>query len=142
MIELKCDRCGENCGLNASVIDIHVVHNPNPVRFGDIGEIRLTDDNTHIRYMLCQSCYDKQGLPNPYRTGEKLVEEIKNSGVVHAVWVAQCCTVNTCRWVCSRCETEAKTDKKKQLAPYCSFCGAKMNNPGSDYSRTESENNV
>lgn len=87
MIELKCDRCGENCGLNASVIDIHVVHNPNHVRFGDIGEIRLTDDNTHIRYMLCQSCYDKQGLPNPYRTGEKLTEEIKKSGERHGKWL-------------------------------------------------------
>lgn len=80
MIELKCDRCGENCGLNARVIDIHVVHNPNPVRFGDIGEIHLTDDNTHIRYILCQNCYGKQGLPNPYRTGEKLADEIRNSG--------------------------------------------------------------
>lgn len=83
LIEVKCDRCGKNSGLTAYVLDVRVIHNPNPVRFNDIGEIRLTDDNTHIRYVLCQSCYDKQSLPNPYRTGEKLVEEIKNSGAVH-----------------------------------------------------------
>lgn len=30
----------------------------------------------YTRYMLCQSCYDKLDLPNPYRTG-----------VVHAEWI-------------------------------------------------------
>ena len=37
---------------------------------------RLTDGNMYTRYMLCQSCYDKLDLPNPYRTG-----------VVHAEWI-------------------------------------------------------
>ena len=119
MIELKCDRCGKNCDLQARVIGVHVISNPNPVRFDDIGEIRLTDDPTHIRYMLCQSCYDKQGLPNPYRTGEKLAEEIKNSGVVRAEWIL---TANG--QVCSHCERNADTENV--LTPYCSFCGAKM----------------
>lgn len=122
--------------MNASVIDIHVVHNPNPVRFGDIGEIRLTDDNTHIRYMLCQSCYDKQGLPNPYRTGEKLAEEIKNSGVVHAEW-----TFTANGRVCSHCETKADTEEVP--TPYCSFCGAKMRIvPVAPIQRKESEDDV
>lgn len=135
MIELKCNRCGENCGLNAKVIDVRVVHNPNPVSFGDIGEIHLTDVNTHIRYMLCQSCYKKQGLPNPYRTGEKLTEEIKNSGVVHAEWIF---TANG--RVCSHCETKA--DVENVLTPYCSFCGAKMRiAPVAPIQRKESEEN-
>ena len=119
MIELKCDRCGKDCGLQARVIDVHVISNPNPVNFEDTGAVKLTDDSTHIRYMLCQICYDKQGFPNPYYTGKKLTEEIKNSGVVHAEWVF---TANG--RVCSHCETKADTEEV--LTPYCSFCGAKM----------------
>lgn len=125
MIELKCDRCGKNCELNAYVLDVRVVHNPNPVRFDDIGEIRLTDDNTHIRYMLCQSCYDKQGLPNPYRTGEKLAEEIKNSGVTqtekHGSWLER--VDGGEGFVCSYC-FEGYTQYNE--TPYCANCGAKM----------------
>lgn len=134
MIELKCDRCGRNCDLNASVIDIRVIHNPNPVRFSDIGEIRLTDDTTHIRYMLCQSCYAEQGLPNLYRTGEKLAEGIKNSGVVHAEWV--CCDDKL--YDCSECGGVVGDTIYK----FCPYCGARMNNSSSDHSRKESENNV
>lgn len=80
MIKLECDRCGENCDLNAYVITVDVIHNPNPVSFEDTGSIRLTDDTTHIRYMLCQECYKLLGFPNPYKTGEKLRDEIRNCG--------------------------------------------------------------
>ena len=52
MIELKCDRCGRNCDLSTRVIDIRVVHNPYPVSFDDIGEIRLTDDPIILIPML------------------------------------------------------------------------------------------
>lgn len=128
MIELKCNRCGENCGLNARVIDVRVVHNPNPVNFGDIGEIRLTDDNTHIRYMLCQSCYDELGFPNPYRTGEKLADEIRKSGTarleIHGKWIYQepDDKYSWKPWLCSNC----KMPGGKNQTEYCSHCGAKI----------------
>lgn len=121
MIELKCDRCGESCDLQARVIDVHVVSNPNPVRFEDIGEICLTDNSSHIRYMLCQKCYDKLRFPNPYCKGEKLVAEIKNSGADcierHGEWLVS----GDC-YECSECGGGSTVGTN----PYCWKCGAKM----------------
>lgn len=80
MVKLECDRCGKDCGLNALVVTVNVIHNPSPVRFEDVGDVRLTDDHTHIRFMLCEKCYTWLGFPNPYRSGDKLKTEIENCG--------------------------------------------------------------
>lgn len=143
MIELKCDRCGKDCDLQARVIDVRVISNPNPVRLDDIGEVRLTDDDTHFRYMLCQNCYDKQGLPNPFCKGERLVEEIKKSTAVRekAEWVLNTTEHSFARFMCSRCNNPAETNTPNFLTPYCRFCGAKMDNPGKiEYLEKEDEN--
>lgn len=36
----------------------------------DNGEPKITDGNTHIRFLLCQKCYREMGLPNIYMAQE------------------------------------------------------------------------
>lgn len=67
MIQILCDKCKKSCGLNAYVISINVIHNPNPTNYKDTGDVRLTDDNTYVRFCLCQECYANLRLPNIYR---------------------------------------------------------------------------
>lgn len=66
MIKIICDKCKNDCDLNAFVITVNVIHNPNPVRYSDSGDIKLTDDNTHKRFVVCSDCYHKMQMPNPY----------------------------------------------------------------------------
>lgn len=66
MIKIICDICGKDCGLNAYVLSVNVIHNPNPTKYSDIGEIRLSDDYSHMRLCLCQECYHNTKLPNIY----------------------------------------------------------------------------
>lgn len=66
MIKMICDKCGNDCHLIGYDILIRVLHNPEPVSMTDTGYPSITDDNTSIRMVLCQDCYKKLGLPNPY----------------------------------------------------------------------------
>lgn len=80
MIEVICDRCKKNCGLNAYDVSIGVIHNPCPHHSYDLGDLRITDDNTHMRLILCQDCFDALGFPNIYvvhRTHKIKFDKIK-----------------------------------------------------------------
>lgn len=71
MVQVICDKCGKDCDLNAYVITINVIHNPNPHNWGNTGNIHLTDDNSHMRMCLCQACYGQLNFPNIYEVIEK-----------------------------------------------------------------------
>ena len=66
MIKIICDKCGQDCGLNAYDILISALHNPVPASIKDIERPTATTDSTHIRFTLCQDCYKSLGLPNIY----------------------------------------------------------------------------
>lgn len=72
MIQIICDKCKNPCGLNAYVISVDVIHNPNPTNYMDRGNIHLTDDNAHMRFCLCQECYGKLNFPNIYSLDTKV----------------------------------------------------------------------
>lgn len=63
MIKVMCDKCGGDSGLSAYEIRISAIHNPAPQRWNDIGDLRITDDDHKIRFILCDGCYKKIGLP-------------------------------------------------------------------------------
>ena len=71
MINLNCDKCGKDCGLNAYDIRVNIIHNPVPCNLNDMGEPHLTDDNTRYRMLLCQDCFREMGFPNPYTVQRK-----------------------------------------------------------------------
>ena len=66
MIQVICDRCGANCDRVAYHVAVQSIHNPAPLYCTDVGDLKITDDNTRIRFCLCQSCYRALGLPNIY----------------------------------------------------------------------------
>lgn len=63
MIKLFCDICGKDCGKGAFDLYVSVIHNPTPTNIHDTGKAKLTDDDTHVRYMLCDECYERTHLP-------------------------------------------------------------------------------
>ena len=67
MIQVNCDKCGENCGLIAYDFNVGVIHNPCPVHIFDGGDLKITCDNTKIRMVLCQNCYRSFGFPNIHK---------------------------------------------------------------------------
>lgn len=72
MLKVICDYCGEECDRNAFDIRVGILHNPVPMYMNDSGEATITDDNTRIRFVLCQKCYrEKFKLPNIYMCSEK-----------------------------------------------------------------------
>lgn len=71
MIKIICDKCTKDCGLNAYDVLIKVIHNPIPHSVRDVGDLCITDENTHMRFILCQDCYDKLGFPNIYSIDRK-----------------------------------------------------------------------
>lgn len=79
MVEVFCDKCKQNCGLNAYVVSVEVIHNPVPVDPLTRSGIKLTDDNSFMRMVLCQECFHKMGMPNIYtvqRTGNLNFEDV------------------------------------------------------------------
>lgn len=66
MVKLLCDKCGADCDLVGFDVRVNVLHNPTPHSVFEFGEPKITDDNTHIRFLLCQKCYREMGLPNIY----------------------------------------------------------------------------
>lgn len=71
MIKMICDKCNKDCGRNAYDILVRMLHNPTPYSVRDIGDPEITDENTHMRFILCQNCYDKLGFPNIYSIEQK-----------------------------------------------------------------------
>lgn len=71
MLELKCNRCKKDSGRIAYVMTTELIHNPTPQHIFDGGDIRITDTHHRIKYMLCQDCYIKTGLPNIYKAVEE-----------------------------------------------------------------------
>lgn len=67
MIKVICDKCGKDCGLNAMVLTIQVIHNPSPVFVLDRCDLKITDDNSFMKMCLCQECYEKLHFPNIYK---------------------------------------------------------------------------
>jgi hypothetical protein len=66
MVKVFCDKCNADCGLNAFVLTVQTIHNPNPVSPASFGRIGLTDDISHVTLCLCQKCYGDMKLPNIY----------------------------------------------------------------------------
>ncbi len=66
MIKMICDKCEKDCGLNAYDILIRVLHNPSPHNVRDTSDPHITDEDTHMRFILCQDCYERLGFPNIY----------------------------------------------------------------------------
>lgn len=71
MVKIFCDKCKKDCGLNSYDILVNVLHNPTPHNAFDISQPCITQDNTHIRFTLCQDCYAETGFPNVYSVGRK-----------------------------------------------------------------------
>jgi hypothetical protein len=72
MIKVYCDKCGTDCGLIAYDLTVGIINNPCPVHLLDVGDLKITCDNTKIRMVICQNCYRSLGLPNVYKAaGEK-----------------------------------------------------------------------
>lgn len=66
MIQVICDKCKRDCDAVAYTMKVEVIHNPVPRNPLDRGDLRITDDNSFIRMILCQKCYGDLGLPNIY----------------------------------------------------------------------------
>lgn len=66
MVKIFCDECLKDCGLIAYDMLTHVLHNPVPCSHTDRGSPKITSDDSHVRFTLCQDCYVKHGLPNVY----------------------------------------------------------------------------
>ena len=66
MIQVLCDKCGKDCDLNAYEVRVSAIHNPSPRHVLSVGDLKITDDNSKIRFCLCQDCYREIGLPNIY----------------------------------------------------------------------------
>ena len=70
MIRVICDKCGVDCAAVAYHVAVQPIHNPTPLYCTDLGDLKITDDNTRIRFCLCQDCYRSLGLPNVYIAAE------------------------------------------------------------------------
>ena len=67
MIKVICDKCDADCGLVGYALTVEVIHNPCPVHIFDVGDLKITCDNTKLRMVLCQDCYRSLGLPNVHK---------------------------------------------------------------------------
>lgn len=70
MIQVLCDKCEKNCDNNAYEIRVSAIHNPTPLYPLASGELKITDDNSRYRFILCQKCYREMGFPNIYKVCE------------------------------------------------------------------------
>ncbi len=89
MIEIKCDKCGCDCDKNAYDFLIRFLHNPIPSSWKDTGDPTITDENVHMRFVLCQDCVDKLGFPNMYSLERKglLFEEVSQALEQEPKWI-------------------------------------------------------
>ena len=77
MIKVICDKCGKDCVRVGFEVAVSLIHNPVPLYPTDVGKLQITDDPARIRFILCENCYQKLGLPNIHQVirGENLFEE-------------------------------------------------------------------
>lgn len=66
MVKIFCDKCGKDCDRVAYSVEVNSIHNPSPMYISDTGTPHITDNNSHIIFILCQDCYRDIGLPNIY----------------------------------------------------------------------------
>lgn len=66
MIQVMCDKCGNNCARVGMEIMVSVIENPTPLHALDTGDLKITSDNSKYRFILCQKCFREMGFPNPY----------------------------------------------------------------------------
>lgn len=66
MVKVFCDKCGKDCQLQAFDILIGKISDPAPTNIFDTSDLKITCENDKIRFILCQDCYIKLGLPNIY----------------------------------------------------------------------------
>ena len=66
MVKIICDKCGKECDHNAFDVFVNFLHDYIPTHCKETVKANIGDENTHIRFILCQDCYKKFGLPNPY----------------------------------------------------------------------------
>jgi len=72
MLQVICDKCGNDCGPNAYCITVDVIHNPKPANIKDTyGKPSITDDTASIRFCVCQDCFRRLGMPNIYKVLRK-----------------------------------------------------------------------
>lgn len=79
MIQVICDKCGADCERNAYEVRVSAIHNPTPLYALDVGDLKITSDNSKYRFILCQKCHRKMGFPNIYKvceTGELQFRDI------------------------------------------------------------------
>jgi hypothetical protein len=67
MIKVECDKCGKSVSRCSYEIRVLPLINTTPMYFNEGGEANLTcEADKKIRFILCQDCYAKIGLPNVY----------------------------------------------------------------------------
>lgn len=66
MVKLICDKCGKDCDRIGFDIMIRLISNYAPYDKKDISSPRLTDEDQHLRMVLCQDCYIDLSLPSLY----------------------------------------------------------------------------
>lgn len=85
MIRIICDKCGVDCKRVAYHVAIQPIHNPTPIHCTDLGDLKITDDNTRIRFCLCQNCYALLGLPNVYIAAERYELRFRDKADIEAL---------------------------------------------------------
>ena len=71
MIKVECDKCGKSVSRCSFEIRVLPLINTTPMYFNEGGDANLTcEGNKKIRFILCQDCYIKLGLPNVYAAHE------------------------------------------------------------------------
>lgn len=70
MVQVICDKCNADCERNAFEIRVSLIHNPTPQYAFDVGDLKITDDHSRYRFILCQHCYRKMGFPHIYKVCE------------------------------------------------------------------------
>ena len=121
MIQVVCDKCGKDCGLNAFVFTVEVINNPCPVHIFDEGTLKITCDGTKIRMITCQDCYRGFGFPNIHKTiREKKLTWRDTKDAVEVVRCKDCkhwqeCVDGTTKWCPLLMDKETKADD------FCSY---------------------
>ena len=70
MVKLICDKCGKDCDRIGFDLMLRLISNFSPCGKNDTSCPRLTDEDVHLRMVLCQDCYIDLGLPNLYAQDE------------------------------------------------------------------------
>lgn len=75
MVKIMCDKCGKECNHNAFDVFVNFLHDYMPTNIKETSRASIGDENTHIRFILCQDCYEELRLPNPYSNQLKWEKE-------------------------------------------------------------------